>query len=99
MRVHEHHTAVCRLSDCLLVHGTAVNWILVGGEQFVHIDSNRGQGAVQILKGLLGKGGLPAHDPSELRVQHAEVSAAVNQRVVVVVGGQHPVGGRWRVWK
>lgn len=54
---------------------------------------------MQILEGLLRKGGLPAHDPDELSVQHAEVSAAVNQRVVVVVGGQHPVGGRWRVWK
>lgn len=74
-----------------MAHGLAVNWILVGGDELVHIDSDGGQCAVQILQGLLRHGGLSAHDPGELHVQHAEVSAAVHQGVVVVVGGQHPV--------
>lgn len=100
VRVHKHHTAVWRLiSVCLLVHGAAVSWILVGGEQLVHVDSDGGQGAVQLLHGLLRQGGLPAHDPGKLHVQHTEVGAAVDQRVVVVVGGQHPVRGRGGVWR
>lgn len=82
---------------CLVAHGPAVNWILVGGDQLVHIDSNGGQRAVQILQGLFRQGGPPAHDPGKLHVQHAEVGAAVHQGVVVVVGGQHPVRSRGRV--
>lgn len=80
-----------------MAHGPAVNWILVGGDQLVHIDSDGGQRAVQVLQGLLRQGGLSAHDPGELHVQHAEVGAAVHQGVVVVVGGQHPVRSRGRV--
>lgn len=83
---------------CLLVHGAAVSRILVGGEKFVDVDSNGGQGAVQLLDGLLGQGGLPAHDPGKLCVHDPEVAAAVDQTVVVVVGGQYPVRGRGRVW-
>lgn len=51
---------------------------------------------MQLLQGLLWQGGLSAHDPGELHMQHPEVGAAVDQRVVVVVGGQHPVRGRGR---
>lgn len=82
-----------------MAHGPAVNWILVGGDQLVHIDSDGGQRAVQILQGLLRHGGLSAHDPGELHVQHTKVGAAVDQRVVVVVGGQHPVRSRGGVWR
>lgn len=100
VRVHRHHTAVCRLiSVWLLVHGAAVSWILVGGEQLVHVDSDGRQCAVQLLDGLLRQGGFPAQDPGKLHMQHTEVGAAVDQRVVVVVGGQHPVRGRGRVWR
>lgn len=87
------------MTVCLLVHGAAVRCILVGGDQLVHLDSDGGQGAVQLLNGLLGHGRLPAHDPGELHMQNAEVGAAVDQRVVVVVGGQHPVRGGRRVWR
>lgn len=80
------------------MHGAAVSCILVGGEQLVHVDSDGGQSAVQVLKGLLSQGGLPAHDPGELHMEHTEVSAAVDQRVAVVVSGQNPVGGGGGVW-
>lgn len=80
-----------------MAHGPAVNWILVGGNQLVHIDSDGGQRAVQILQGLLRHGGLSAHDPGKLHMQNAEVGAAVHQGVVVVVGGQHPIRSRGRV--
>lgn len=53
---------------------------------------------MQILNGLLRQGRLPAHDPCKLHVEHAEVGAAVDQRVAIVVGGQDPVRGRGRVW-
>lgn len=87
------------MTVCLLVHGAAVRCILVGGDQLVHLDSDGGQGAVQLLNSLLRHGRLPAHDPGELHMQNAEVGAAVDQRVVVVVGGQHPVRGGRRVWR
>ncbi len=87
------------LSQSLLAHGAAVSLILVGGDQFVHSDSDGGQGAVQLLNGLLREGGLPAHDPGKLHVQHTEVGAAVHQGVIVVVGGQHPVRSRGGVWR
>lgn len=76
----------------LLVHGSAVSGILVGGDQLVHIDASSGQDAVQLLEGLLGQGGLPAQDPGQLKVEQAEVGAAVDQRVTLVVAGQNPVG-------
>lgn len=79
------------------MHGAAVSCILVGGEQLVHTDSNGGQGAVQLLHGLLEQGGLPAEDPGELHVEHTEISAAVDQGVAVIVGGQNPVRARGRV--
>lgn len=81
------------------MHGAAVSCILFRGEQLVHSDSDGGQGAVQLLHGLLRQGGLPAHDPGKIHMQHAEVGAAVDQGVVVVVGGQHPVRSRGRVWR
>lgn len=77
---------------CLLVHGAAVSLILVGGDQLVHADSDRGQDAVQLLHGLLRQGGLSAQDPGELHAEQAEVGAAVDQRVTRIVAGQHPVG-------
>ena len=51
---------------------------------------------MQPLEGLLIQGGLSAQDPGELHAEQAEVSAAVDQRVTLVVAGQHPVatGGR-----
>lgn len=76
----------------LLVHGSAVSFILVSGNHLVHIDSDRGQDAVQLLHGLLGQGGLSAQDPGQLHAEQAEVCAAVDQRVALIVGGQHPVG-------
>uniref|UniRef100_A0A8C4NYB4 Apolipoprotein D n=1 Tax=Dicentrarchus labrax TaxID=13489 RepID=A0A8C4NYB4_DICLA len=39
---------------------------------------------------------LPAQDPGQLHVEQAEVGAAVDQRVTLIVGGQHPVGTRGR---
>lgn len=84
--------------DCLsffvLVHGAAVICILVGGEQLVQSDSNGQQGSVQLLEGFLRQAGLPAEDPGKLHMEHTEVSAAVDQREVIVVGGQDPVRGR-----
>lgn len=82
-----------------LVHGAAVGWVLVGAQKLVDIGSDGGQGAVQLFDGFLSQVGLPAHDPRKLRVQHQEVSAAVDQSVVVIVGGQHPVWSGGRVWK
>lgn len=82
-----------------LVHGAAVGWVLVGAQKLVDVGSDGGQGALQLFDGFLGQLGLPAHDPCELRVQHQEVGAAVDQSVVVIVGGQHPVRSRGWVWK
>lgn len=85
----------CRVTQehgCLLVHGPAVCFVLVGGNHLVHIDSNRGQDAVQLLHCLLGQGGLSAQDPGQLHAEQAEVCAAVDQRVALIVSGQHPVG-------
>lgn len=89
----------CRLKQellCLLVHGAAEGLVLVGGDHLVHIDAVGGQDAAQLLHGLLGQGGLPAQDPGHLDAEQAVVGAAVDQRVTLVVGGQHPVraGGR-----
>lgn len=81
------------------VDGAAVGWVLVGGEQLLHVHPDGGQGAVQLLHGFLRQGGLSAHDPGELGVQHQEVGAAVDQSVVVVVGGQDPVRCRGGVWE
>lgn len=78
--------------SCLLVHGPAVCFVLVGGNHLVHIDSSRGQDAVQLLHCLLGQGGLSAQDPGQLHAEQAEVCAAVDQRVTLIVSGQHPVG-------
>lgn len=52
---------------------------------------------MQILQGLLGDGGLSAQDPAQLHAEQAEVSAAVDQRVTLIVGREHPVGagGSW----
>lgn len=90
----------CRLKQdylCLLVHGATVICVLVGGDHLVYVDFDGGQDAVQLLNGLLGQGGLPAQDPGQLHAEQAEVGAAVDQRVALVIGGQHPVGtrGRW----
>lgn len=100
MRHTDLHFAACGLVQArpwsiLLLHGAAESGVLVGGEQLVHFDSDGGQLAAQLCQGLLGQGGLPAHDPGELHVQDAKVGAAVDQGVVVVVGGQHPVRS-WR---
>lgn len=78
----------------LRAHGTAVSFILVGGNHLVHVDADGGQDAVQLLQGLLGYGGLSAQDPAQLHVEQAKVGAAVDQRVALVVAGQHPVGTR-----
>lgn len=86
-------------SVCLLVHRAAEFLILVGHHHLVHIDSHRGQDGVQLLHGLLGESGLPAQDPGKLRAEQAEVRAAVDQRVTVIVSGQHPVGTRGRCCK
>lgn len=79
----------------LLVHGPAVSLILIGQRHFVHVDPDRGQDAMQLLRGLLGQGGLSAQDPGQLSAEGAELGAAVDQRVTLVVCGQHPVG-TWR---
>lgn len=83
----------------LLVHGSAVSLILIGRDQFVHIDSDRGQDATQSLQGLLGYGGLSAEDPGQLGAEGAELAAAVDQCVTLVVRGQHPVGTWGRGWR
>lgn len=86
------------LTVCLLVHGAAVSCILVGGVQLFQADTNGRQSTVQLLNGFLRQGGLPAQDPGKLHMELTEISAAVDQRVVVVVGGQNPVRG-WRgIW-
>lgn len=51
---------------------------------------------MQLLYSLLRQGGLSAQDPGKLCAEQAEVGAAVDQRVTLVVGGQHPVGTRGR---
>lgn len=79
----------------LLVHGPAVSLILIGQRHFVHVDPDRGQDATQLLRGLLGQGGLSAQDPGQLSAEGAELGAAVDQRVTLVVCGKHPVG-TWR---
>lgn len=79
-----------------LVHGPAVSLILIGRNHFVHIGPDRGQDAVQLLHGLLGQGGLSAQDPGQLGAEGAQLLAAVDQSVAVVVCGQHPVGTRGR---
>lgn len=80
----------------LLVHGPAVSLILIGRDHFVHVDPDRGQDALQLFHGLLGQGGLSAHDPGQLRAEGAKLRAAVDQSVTLVVCGQHPVGTRGR---
>lgn len=52
---------------------------------------------MQLLQGVLGYGGLSAQDPAQLHAEEAKVGAAVDQRVALVVAGQHPVGtgGSW----
>lgn len=80
----------------LLVHGPAVSLILIGRGQFVHVDPDRGQDAMQLLRGLLGQGGLSAQDPGQLSAEGTKLGAAVDQRVTLVVCGQHPVGTRRR---
>jgi len=54
---------------------------------------------VQLLEGLLRQGGFSAQDPGKVHMHHAEVGAAVDQRVCVVVGGQHPVRSMGSVWR
>lgn len=76
----------------LLVHGPAVSLILIGWDHFVHVDPDRGQDAMQSFHGLLGQGGLSAHDPGQLCAEGAELRAAVDQSVTFIVCGQHPVG-------
>lgn len=80
----------------LLVHGPAISFILIGWDHFVHVDPDRGQDAMQLIHGLLGQGGLSAHDPRQLRAEGAKLCAAVDQSVTLVVCGQHPVGTRGR---
>lgn len=80
----------------LLLHGPAVSLILIGQRHFVHVDPERGEDAVQLFRGLLGQGGPSAQDPGQLGAEGAELGAAVDQRVTLVVCGQHPVGTRRR---
>lgn len=47
---------------------------------------------MQSFHGLLGQGGLSAHDPGQLCAEGAELRAAVDQSVTFIVCGQHPVG-------
>lgn len=82
---------------CLRAHGTAVFFILVGGDHLAHVDADGGQDAVQILQDLVGHGGLSAQDPAQLHAEQAEVGAAIDQGVTLIVGREHPVGAR-RSW-
>lgn len=84
----------------LLLHGSAVSLLLDGGDHLVRIDSGGGKDAVQHLNSLLIQGGLPAQDPGKFHAEQAKVTAAVDQRVTLVIGGEHPIrtGGR-RYWE
>lgn len=55
---------------------------------------------MQILQGVFGDGGLSAQDPAQLHAEQAEVGAAVDQRVTLIVGREHPVWawGSWSEW-
>lgn len=92
---HEKHSQTP--PGALIAHEFAVIQVLVSGEKLVHSDSNGGQDVLQLLQGLLRQGGGPAEDPDEVRVDQLQVGAAVDQRKVVVVCRQDPVGGRGAV--
>lgn len=82
-------------TDCSRAHGTAVSLILVGGDHLAHVDVNGAQDAVQVLQGLVGDGRLSAQDPAQLHAEQAKVGAAIDQRVTLIVGREHPVGAGW----
>jgi len=82
----------------LLVHYAAVSFTLVGVEKLVHTDVDGVKDAVQLLQSLFRQSGVPAQDPGEIHMEDTKVSAAVDQGVVIIVGGQNPVRGRGGIW-
>ncbi len=94
------HLTVVHCKAALLRHNAAQVWSLVGLSKTVSTDAMGFEDVQQLRDGLFRKCAGSAHDPGKLSMKETgRIRAGVNQGVVVIISGQHPVGGRRSIWK
>ncbi len=94
------HLTVVYCKAALLRHNAAQVWSLVGLSKTVSTDAMGFEDVQQLRDGLFRKCAGSAYDPGILIVKGTgRIRARVNQGVVVIISGQHPVGGMRSIWK